>query len=71
MQPSPGPLFMTKINVTYSLAMSHIDGMEDDVVDNVDDHVNVSADMANDVAADMVMMWIVVMTWLSHGCRRG
>jgi hypothetical protein len=41
-KPNPNPFFMTKINVTNSIifitdsiAMSHIDDMEDDVADDM------------------------------------
>jgi hypothetical protein len=42
LKPNPNPFFMTKINVTNSIifvtdsiAMSHIDDMEDDVADDM------------------------------------
>ena len=51
LKPNPGPVSMTKINITNSIifvtdsiAMSHIDDMEDDV------------------AVDLAMTWIAMMT---------
>ena len=60
LKPNPSLFSMTKINVTNSIifvtdsiAISHIDDMEDDVAADMESEADMASDVAGDVAADI------------------